>query len=160
MAINQDEDAAADSGVNPFAYKLKAHAIAAFLTGISGGLFARYAAYIHPNGVFGFQTSVQILLMPVIGGLGTVWGPVLGGVVVGAIEEEIVARFPQAHLLMYGVMLIIIVLFEPGGIVGGLRRLLRWTRRVRERGPRKPAAASPSEQADEVLWGTGGGPGR
>lgn len=160
MAINQDEDAAADSGVNPFAYKLKAHAIAAFFTGIAGGLFARYAAYIHPNGVFGFHNSVQILLMPVIGGLGTVWGPVLGGVVVGVIEEEIVAYFPQAHLLIYGGLLIIIVLFEPGGIVGGLRRLARWIRRVLERGPGKPAADTPSEQADEVLWGTGSGPGR
>jgi branched-chain amino acid transport system permease protein len=158
VAINQDEDAAADAGVNPFAYKLKAHAAAAFLTGVAGGLFARYAAFIHPNGVFGFHNSVQILLMPVIGGLGTVWGPVIGGVVVGIIEEEIVAYFPQLHLLLYGGLLIIIVLFEPGGILGGLRRLTRWIRR--SRGAGKRPADTPSQQADEVLWGTGSGPGR
>jgi branched-chain amino acid transport system permease protein len=159
-AIKDDEDAAADSGVNPFIYKLKAHAVAAALTGMAGGLFARYAAFIHPNGVFAFQTSVQILLMPVIGGLGTVWGGVIGGGVVGIIEEEIVARFPQAHLLLYGGLLIVIVLVEPGGILGALRNLIRRVRRIRDRRARKRAAATSSEQPDEVLWGVGSGPGR
>ena len=125
-AFDQDEDAAADSGVNPLLYKLKAHAVAAFLTGVAGGLFARYAAFIHPNGVFGFNISVQILLMPVIGGLGTVWGPVIGGVVIGIIEEEIVAYFPQAHLLIYGGLLIVIVLFEPGRVRDDLALRARW----------------------------------
>jgi branched-chain amino acid transport system permease protein len=124
-AIRQDEDAAADLGVNPYTYKLAAHALAAALTGMAGGVFARYAAFIHPGGVFGFHTSVHILLMPVIGGIATVWGPVLGGFVFGIVEEEIVASFPEIHLLLYGILLIIIVLFEPGGILGGANKLLR-----------------------------------
>lgn len=124
-AIRQDEDAAADLGVNPYTHKLAAHALAAALTGMAGGVFARYAAFIHPGGVFGFHTSVQILLMPVIGGIATVWGPVLGGFVFGIVEEEIVATFPQIHLLLYGVLLIVIILFEPGGILGGLNRVIR-----------------------------------
>ncbi|MBZ5566637.1 MAG: branched-chain amino acid ABC transporter permease [Acidobacteriia bacterium] len=160
IAINQDEEAAADTGVNPFAYKLKAHAVAAFLTGVAGGVFARYAAFIHPNGVFGFPISVQILLMPVIGGLGTVWGPVIGGVVIGVIEEEIVAYFPQVHLLIYGLLLIVIVLFEPGGVLGAIRRLQRWVRRIRDRQTDKRSADSRSKKPDEVLWGAGSGPGR
>jgi branched-chain amino acid transport system permease protein len=160
VAIKEDEEAAADAGINPFSYKLLAHALAAALTGIAGGLFARYAAYIHPNGVFAFQTSVQILLMPVIGGLGTVWGPVIGGVVVGIIEEEIVAYFPQIHLLIYGVLLIIIVLVEPGGILGASRNLMYRIRRLYDRRTRKPAADSSSESTDKVLWGTGSGEGR
>jgi branched-chain amino acid transport system permease protein len=159
-AIKDDEDAAADSGVNPFIYKLKAHAVAAALTGMAGGMFARYAAFIHPNGVFAFQTSVQILLMPVIGGLGTVWGGVVGGGVVGIIEEEIVARFPQAHLLLYGALLIVIVLVEPGGILGALRNLIRKVRRIRDRRADKRAAHTPGKSSDEVLWGVGSGPGR
>jgi branched-chain amino acid transport system permease protein len=125
QAIRQDEDAAADLGVNPYTYKLAAHALAAGLTGVAGGVFARYAAFIHPGGVFGFHTSVHILLMPVIGGIGTVWGPVLGGFVFGIVEEEIVASFPQVHLLIYGSLLILIILFEPGGILGGARKLFR-----------------------------------
>jgi branched-chain amino acid transport system permease protein len=160
FAINQDEDAAADAGVNPFAYKLKAHAVAAFLTGVAGGVFARYAAFIHPNGVFGFPVSVQILLMPVIGGLGTVWGPVIGGVVIGVIEEEIVAYFPQVHLLIYGGLLIMIILLEPGGALGAVRRLQRWIRRLYDRRTLKRAAHTPSQQADEVLWRAGSGTGR
>ena len=125
QAIRQDEDAAADLGVNPFTNKLAVHAIAAALTGAAGGVFARYAAFIHPNGVFGFQTGVHILLMPVIGGIATVWGPVVGGFVFGIVEEEIVASFPQVHLLIYGSLLILIIMFEPGGILGGVRELIR-----------------------------------
>ena len=131
-AIRQDEDAAADLGVNPFTNKLAVHAIAAALTGAAGGVFARYAAFIHPNGVFGFQTGVHILLMPVIGGIATVWGPVVGGFVFGIVEEEIVASFPQIHLLLYGLLLILIIMVEPGGILGGVREVIR-----RYRGGRK-----------------------
>ncbi|HZU44945.1 MAG TPA: branched-chain amino acid ABC transporter permease [Terriglobales bacterium] len=131
-AIRQDEDAAADVGVNPFTNKLAVHAIAAAMTGAAGGVFARYAAFIHPNGVFGFQTGVHILLMPVIGGIATVWGPVVGGFVFGIVEEEIVASFPQIHLLLYGSLLILIIMFEPGGILGGVREVIR-----RYRGGRK-----------------------
>jgi branched-chain amino acid transport system permease protein len=149
-AIRQDEDAAADVGVNPYTHKLGAHAVAAALTGIAGGVFARYAAFIHPQGVFGFQTSVHILLMPVIGGLGTIWGPVIGGFVFGIVEEQIVASFPQIHLLLYGSLLILIILVEPGGILGGIRKLLR-----RFRGTSIQRADPASGEADEVLWRTG-----
>jgi branched-chain amino acid transport system permease protein len=124
-AIRDDQDAAADSGVNPYASKLAAHAIAAALTGAAGGVFARYAAFIDPEGVFGFHRSVAILLMPVIGGVNTIWGPVIGGGVYGVIEEELVAKFPQIHLLLYGVLVILIILFEPGGVMGLLARARR-----------------------------------
>ena len=137
-AIRDDQDAAADSGVNPFTSKLAAHAIAAALTGAAGGVFARYAAFIDPEGVFGFQRSVGILLMPVIGGVNTIWGPVLGGGVYGVIEEELVAQFPQFHLLLYGVLVMLIILFEPGGVMGLFDRARRFLLR------RKVASWQPS----------------
>jgi len=56
--------------------------------------------------------------MPVIGGIGTIWGPVLGGVIFGIVEEELVVRFPNVHLLLYGILLILITLLEPDGLVG------------------------------------------
>ncbi len=130
-AIRDDQDAAADSGVNPYASKLAAHAIAAALTGAAGGVFARYAAFIDPEGVFGFNRSVGILLMPVIGGVNTIWGPVIGGGVYGVIEEELVAQFPQFHLLLYGLLVILIILFEPGGVMGLLDRARRFLLRKR-----------------------------
>lgn len=124
-AIRDDQEAAADSGVNPYAMKLAAHALAAALTGAAGGVYARYAAFINPEGVFGFPRSVSIVLMPVIGGVNTIWGPVIGGGVYGVIEEELVARFPEVHLLLYGALVMLIILFEPGGVMGLLGRLKR-----------------------------------
>lgn len=143
-AIRQDEDAAADIGINPFRCKLWIHAIAAALTGVAGGVFADYAAYIHPQGVFAFSTSVTILLMPVIGGIGTIWGAVLGAAVVTIVEEQLVAVFPQIHLLLYGLLLMLIVLLEPDGLVGLLRRLLR-----------RMHVDPSSREPDEALWGRG-----
>jgi branched-chain amino acid transport system permease protein len=138
LAIREDEDAASDLGVNPFRAKLLAHALAAALTGAAGGVYAQYAAFIHPQGVFAFSIGVAILLMPIIGGLGTIWGPVIGGVVYGLIHDELVASFPQLHLLIYGSLLILIVLFEPAGLVGLLDRwfrTLRSSRRIRAANP-------------------------
>ena len=124
-AIRDDQEAASDAGVNPYALKLAAHAVAAALTGAAGGVYARYALFINPEGVFGFQRSVLILLLPVIGGVNTIWGPVIGGSFYGVIEEELAARFPQLHLLLYGVLVILVILFEPGGVMGLLGRLRR-----------------------------------
>ena len=141
-AVKQDEDAAADLGVNPYRTKLKVHAIAAALVGIAGGVYARRAAFFYPGDVFAFQTSISILLMPVIGGIGTVGGAVLGGAVFGIVEEELVVNFPNFHLLLYGSLLILIILFEPDGLMGLLRRVFR--RRREDPG---------SENSDQVLWG-------
>jgi len=153
-AIKQDEDAAADLGVNPYSYKLAIHAVAAAFTGVAGGVFARYAAFIYPQGVFAFQTSVYILLMPVIGGIGTVWGAVLGGVVFGIVEEQLVANFPQIHLLLYGLLLILIILLEPGGLAGLLGKLFRRLRRPKRKNGN---TYSGSREADEVLRRAGRG---
>jgi branched-chain amino acid transport system permease protein len=138
VAVREDEDAAADLGVNPFRAKLLAHALAAALTGAAGGVHARYAAFIHPQGDFAFSLGVAILLMPIIGGVGTIWGPVIGAGVYGLIHEEIVASFPQLHLLLYGSLLMLIVLFEPAGVVGLLARLSRFASGGRRLDARPP----------------------
>jgi len=124
-AIRDDEDAAADCGINTYVGKNQAHAVAAALTGAAGGVFARYAAFIHPAGVFAFHTGIVILLVPIIGGLNTIWGPVIGGAVYGVIEEELVANFPQIHMLLYGALVLLIILFEPGGVMGLIEKALQ-----------------------------------
>lgn len=128
LAIREDEDAAADLGVHPFLCKLEAHALGAALTGAAGGVYAGYSDFIYPPGVFGFDISVAILLMPIIGGIGTIWGPVIGAVVYGLIHEELIASFPEFHLLLYGLLLILIILFEPGGVEGLFMKLFRFAR--------------------------------
>jgi branched-chain amino acid transport system permease protein len=140
-AVREDQDAAADLGVHPFRCKLTVHALSAFLTGMAGGAFARYTAYIHPDGVFSFATSISILLMSVIGGLGTLLGPVIGAFVYSIVQEEMVVNFPQFHLLLYGALLILIVLFEPGGLVGLARRIARGVRGRLTGGPGEPAGS-------------------
>jgi branched-chain amino acid transport system permease protein len=147
-AIKQDQEAAADLGVNPYLSKLWIHAVAAGLTGVAGGVYARYHAFIYPGDVFAFQTGISILLMPVIGGIGTVWGPVLGGLIFGMVEEALTVRFPQTHLLLYGLLLILIILFEPDGLMGLLRRARRLFRRKR-------GEDSGSNSAEQVLWRSG-----
>jgi branched-chain amino acid transport system permease protein len=155
-AIKQDEDAAAALGVNPYQTKLWVHAVAAALTGVAGAIHARYAVFIDPSGgaggVFAFQTGISILLMPVIGGIGTVWGPVLGGLVFGIVEEELVVNFPNVHLLLYGILLILIILLEPDGLAGLLRKLFGLFRR--------PSGDSESQGPHQVLWGRGRAEGR
>lgn len=150
-AIKQDQDAAAAVGVNPYTFKLWAHAIAAGLTGIGGALHAHYHIYIDPSGgpggVFAFSTGISILLVSVIGGIGTIWGPVLGGAVVGVVEEWITVKFSEVHLLLYGALLILIVLLEPDGLMGLLHRLWKLIRRNRE--------DSGGPGTDKVLWGRG-----
>jgi branched-chain amino acid transport system permease protein len=90
----------------------------------------------------------------VIGGIGTVWGAVLGGVIFGIVEEELVVHFPNVHLLLYGLLLILIILFEPGGLMGLLRRLSRLLRSNRRReDPGNP-------EAEQVLWGSSRAQGR
>jgi branched-chain amino acid transport system permease protein len=128
IAIREDQDAASDLGVNPFVAKLLVHALAAALAGAAGGVYARYALFIDPDGVFAFRNGVAILLMPIIGGVGTIWGPVIGAFVYGLIHEEVVANFPQAHLLIFGSLLILIILFEPGGVVGLFQKFMRTVR--------------------------------
>jgi branched-chain amino acid transport system permease protein len=135
LAIREDEDAASDLGVDPFRSKILAHAIGAALAGAAGGVYTGYAAFIYPQGVFGFDISVAILLMPIIGGVGTVWGPVIGGLVYGFVHEELIASFPQLHLLLYGSLLILIILFEPGGVLGLFHQLTRLARARSGSGP-------------------------
>lgn len=153
-AVKQDQDAAAGLGVNPYTSKLWIHAVAAALTGMAGGVYARYHAFIYPGDVFAFSTSISILLMPVIGGIGTVWGPVLGGMIFGMVEEELTVHFQNTHLLLYGSLLILIILFEPDGLLGLLRRLARIIRNRRSR--EHPGSNKP----DQVLWRSGRAEGR
>lgn len=132
-AIRQDIDAAEALGIHSTRYKLLAHALSAALVGAGGGLFAMNFQYISPGSVFDFPLSLRIVLMPIVGGIGTLVGPVLGAVLFGYLQIKLLASptLRDWNLFIYGGLLMAVMLFEPRGIVGIWERLRRlWRRRA------------------------------
>jgi branched-chain amino acid transport system permease protein len=132
VAIREDEDAAEALGVDTFRYKLCAIVLSAFLTGLGGAFYANYLFSLQPNAVFGIPLSVDIIIRPVIGGAGTLLGPLLGSLILSPLAEIARIYFSRPgwtglHLVVYGVLLIGTVLFVPQGAYPHLRRA--WTRR-------------------------------
>jgi len=126
-AIRQDIDAAEAVGVPATRYKLAAHALSAALVGAAGGLFTINFQYIAPASVFDFRLSLSIVLMPIVGGVGTVAGPVLGAALWSTLQIKMLSMpaLRDSYLFLYGGLLIVVMLFEPKGLVGLLRRLVR-----------------------------------
>jgi branched-chain amino acid transport system permease protein len=127
LALRMDQDAAESLGLNSTLYKNFAHCLGAFLVGIAAGLYVVYFSYIHPDTVFAFELSIGMVLMGVIGGVGTLWGPVLGAAIYFPIRQLLLSQgnLVAFNLLIYGGLLIAIVLFEPGGLLGLIRRVAR-----------------------------------
>jgi branched-chain amino acid transport system permease protein len=125
LAIKADVDAAADVGVSATFYQDLIFVLSGAVVGVTGGLWASYFSYIEPNDMFGFDRSIGFVLMSVIGGVGTVFGPVLGAVVFVLLRQYLLASYPQLYLGLYGLLLIFIILFEPLGITGLVQRARR-----------------------------------
>ena len=127
FALRMDQDASESLGLNSTAYKNLAHCLSAFFVGIAAGLYVVYFSYIHPNQVFGFDLSIGMVLMGVIGGVGTLWGPVLGAAIYYPVRQLLLSQSTLVafNLLVYGGLLIAIILFEPGGLLGLIRRVAR-----------------------------------
>ena len=123
MAIREDQETAESIGIDTTRYKLKALALSAALTAAAGAFYANYFLFVDPTIVLPLALSVEIVLMAIIGGLGTVAGPVLGAVLLKLSSEIFRSYFEQANLLIYGALLIIVILFMPGGLMGGFRTL-------------------------------------
>jgi branched-chain amino acid transport system permease protein len=143
VAVRENEDAAEALGVNATLIKLGAMTISAAITAAGGCFYAQYFLFIDAGIAYGPWISVEALLAPIIGGIGTVLGPLLGALVVrtlGEITKLVTGDAPGLDLVIYGCVLIVVVAFAPRGIVGifdGLRR----------RPPlRKAAASNPLEQ--------------
>jgi branched-chain amino acid transport system permease protein len=123
MAIREDQETAESIGVDTTKHKLIALAISASLTAVAGAFYANYFLFVDPTIVLPLALSVEIVLMAIVGGLGTVAGPVLGAVLLKLSSEIFRNEFAQANLLIYGALLILIILFMPDGLTGGFRRV-------------------------------------
>ena len=126
-AIREDEGAAEMVGVNTTRNKLTAFVLSALIPGAVGTVYAFYTSYVNPSSVFAPSLNIQMIVMVVLGGSGTVWGPVLGATLVTALREVLWANFPALHLAAVGGLLLLCVLFLPGGLlsIGHMRKRLR-----------------------------------
>ena len=132
-AVNMDQEAAETLGVSASRYKVLALMVTAFLVGVAGSLYAQYVLFIDAREVFSFSNSIAMVLMPTVGGIGTLWGPALGALVFKVADDRLSsARFMlggmqinlgDVNLMLYGLLLVLIILFEPGGVLGLLKRL-------------------------------------
>lgn len=128
VAVRENEAAAQALGVDVLAVKLRTITLSAAMTGAAGGLYAQYFLYLDATIAYGTWISVEALLAPIVGGAGTVFGPVLGAVLLHAIAEAtrmIAGRIPGIDLVAFGIVLILVVRYPPRDIPGLLRRWRR-----------------------------------
>lgn len=148
LSIREDEDAAESLGINTHFYKMVSLNIAAFLTGLAGSLFMNYMGFIDPEVVFSLHDiSIMAILVGIVGGVGTVYGPVVGAFVMVAVHEFFRTGFfgffkglatitgshflnatakyiGQAHVLGFGILVVLVILLLPNGIVGDWRKIV------------------------------------
>jgi branched-chain amino acid transport system permease protein len=135
IAVREREDAARAIGINPVKVKIAAAVISAVLTSLVGSFHGMYLTFIEPSSAFSLELSIQVAMFALIGGLGTVAGPVLGAVIVLPIAELargwLSAFGNGTHGFVYGVVLVVVVLFFPRGLVGQLGpRVGRWIEKL------------------------------
>ena len=127
FAIREDEDAASTLGVNTKLFKTIAFMISAFFPAVVGGIFFFKNGSIDPGSAFSLTKSVEMIFMVMLGGIGTILGPVLGAITYDKIKETLLVSeaFKNLHLTISGIILLLIVLFVPEGIIGFLRRKIK-----------------------------------
>jgi branched-chain amino acid transport system permease protein len=114
--VREDVDAAEAIGIRSGWLQLQALVASAAVVGMAGAIYARFLYYVEPGDVFAFNRSIALILMAVIGGVNTVWGPALGAALFLALEQFLAASFPTLHLGIYGLLLVVMMRFEPGGL--------------------------------------------
>jgi branched-chain amino acid transport system permease protein len=129
VALREDEDAAESVGVNAIKYKMIAVGISSFMTALAGTFYANYIFYLHPTSVMSMALSIEIVLRPIIGGLGTLFGPLIGSFLITPLAEISRSFFAKAgfeglHVLIYGVLLVASVLFFPRGMISYIKKAL------------------------------------
>jgi branched-chain amino acid transport system permease protein len=117
VAVREDETAASSSGINVLKFKVLAFAIAAFLSGICGSVYAYYLFQVSPEGFLILRWTLYPVLMCVIGGSGTVIGPIVGSLLMTAVFSAANIYFPTIHPIFSGIIIIVVMLFMPNGLV-------------------------------------------
>lgn len=125
MAVREGEDAAESLGISALKHKLLALLISAFLTGLIGGAFAYYHVSYYLSMPFGAEWTFDPMMMAYIGGTGTIIGPIIGAVFFVGLKQLLVLNLGQYHLIIFGTLFVLIVLFLPGGLMEAWNRIKR-----------------------------------
>ncbi|HLH93291.1 MAG TPA: branched-chain amino acid ABC transporter permease [Xanthobacteraceae bacterium] len=143
VAIGEDEDAAEAVGVDAARIKRDIYLISAFLTALAGTFYVQYIYFIDPNTAFSFNISVEAALVSIVGGIGTLWGPVLGTVLLEAgsalLQSWLGSGRSGLQLTVYSLILMAVILWRPSGLMGLITDF--WRRAVAGRGKDAKAAA-------------------
>ncbi len=116
ISIREDEIAAESMGINTTKYKVMAFAVGAFFAGVAGALYSSYFYFLKPD-LFGFLKSIDILVIVVLGGLGSITGSVLAAILL-AVLTTFLQAFTEVRMIIYALLLVIIMIFRPQGILG------------------------------------------
>ncbi len=135
VAIRESSEAANGMGVNVRKYRVMAFAVSAFFTALAGALYAHFTQYISPE-TFVMDTSVRFLTVVLFGGMATLWGPVVGAVVI-VIIQELLQVTGSYQMILYGIFIVLVLLFMPKGITNSLRDL--WYDRIKAKPEQKGA---------------------
>ena len=127
QALREDEQVAGTLGVDVTRAKITAFSLSALIPGLLGGGYALFLTYIEPDAAFSSRLDLQSIVMAILGGVGTVWGPLVGGIVMTQVSEALWARFPQIYLMLFGGLLVALLLALPRGIVPAIAS--RWRMR-------------------------------
>jgi branched-chain amino acid transport system permease protein len=119
--IQQNESAADIIGINTYAYKTAGFSLSAVFVGVSGAIYASWVNYIDPPDVFDVLISVKPMVMVLLGGLGTIFGPSIGAVILLLLEEAVWRNFLTIHVAALGVIIVVLVLFLPNGLLALIR---------------------------------------
>ena len=125
QALREDEQTAATLGVDVVRAKIGAFALSAAIPALLGGGYAWFLTYVDPEAVFSPRLDLQSVVMTIFGGIGTLWGPLVGAVLMTQVSEALWARFPQAYLMIFGGLLVALLILLPRGIVPAARERLR-----------------------------------
>ncbi len=121
-SIGECEDAAASIGINVTALRITFFAISCFFMGMAGAIMATKWTYIDPNSAFNPVLSFTPVLMSLFGGVGQIYGPLLGASILTFISEILLSKFPYHYALIYGIIFIVVIIFLPEGLVGWVKR--------------------------------------
>jgi branched-chain amino acid transport system permease protein len=122
QSIGEDEEASSHTGINVTVLKTIIFAISALFMGAAGGIMATRWTYIDPYIAFNPLFSFMPVLMAIFGGMGQFYGPIIGAAIFGYLEEVLLTRFPYYYMLIFGIILVVAILYLPGGLVGLIQK--------------------------------------